>query len=107
MPLFLFHSSYGGEGRMVAIEQIVLSACVTIFSLGLLVVSVASYQKYRNTKLLLVGVVFFVFFIKGVLLSLRLFFSDLSFIDTLFTGSYSGLFDLCILVLLFVATLKR
>lgn len=92
---------------MVPVEQIILSACVTIFSLGLLVVSLASYRRYRNGKLLVVSTVFFVFLVKGVLMSLSLFSSEFSMFNILVSGSYSGLLDLVILVLLFVATLKR
>ena len=92
---------------MVSIEQIILSACVTIFSLGLLVVSLASYRRYRNGKLLVVSTVFFVFLVKGVLMSLSLFSPGFSVFDVLVSGSYNGLLDLVILVLLFVATLKR
>ena len=92
---------------MVAVEQIIISACITIFSLGLLVVSLASYKKYKNTKLVVVSLVFLVFFVKGLLMSLQIFFSHISLFDTIFSGSYSGIFDLCILVLLFIATLKR
>ena len=86
------------------IHEIIISAFVTIFALGLLVVSLASYRKYKNLKLLFVSIVFFVFLIKGILLSLLLF--DIQIID--FTsGPFNGLFDLIILILLFLATLKR
>ena len=106
--LFFYYLVFviGGVGRM-EVEQIVLSACITIFSLGLLVVSLASYQKYKNVKLLVVSIVFLVFFVKGFLMSLRVFFSELSWVDGIVSGSYNGVFDLFVLVLLFIATLKR
>jgi hypothetical protein len=86
------------------IYQIIISAFITIFSVGLLAVSFASYRKYNNQKLLFVSLVFFIFLIKGILLSLQLFYPGLlPFSDLLITG----FFDLCILVLLFIATLKR
>lgn len=86
------------------IHEIIISAFVTIFSLGLLAVSLASYRKYRNLKLLFVSIVFLVFLIKGILLSLSLF--DFQVIE-LTTYTYNGFFDLIILILLFLATLKR
>ena len=86
------------------IEQIIISACITIFSLGLLLVSSASYRKYKNLKLLFVSMVFVVFLIKGMLLSLSLFYEDIELLNTVI---HSGLFDLSILILLFIATLKR
>ncbi len=86
------------------ITTIVIDACITIFALGLLFVSLFSYRKYKNTKLLPISLIFLVFFIKGILLSLGLFDKQIS--DIIF-NPYAGLFDLVILVLLFIATLKR
>lgn len=86
------------------ISEIVISAFITIFSIGLLAVSLASFKKYKNMKLLFVSLVFFVFLIKGILLSIGLFYED---ITTILSSTYIGLFDLIILVLLFIATLKR
>jgi hypothetical protein len=86
------------------IQSIIISAFITIFSIGLLLVSLASYRKYRNMKLLFVSIVFLIFFIKGVLFSLGLFYEDLL---TFVSIPYTGVFDLIILILLFLATLKR
>ena len=86
------------------IETIIISAFVTIFSLGLLAVSLASYKKYKNLKLLFVSLVFLVLLIKGILLSLSLFVDEIAVLNSVL---YSGLFDLIILILLFMATLKR
>ena len=86
------------------IESIIISAFITIFSIGLLLISLASYKKYKNLKLLFVSLVFIVFLIKGILLSLGLFYEEIA---AILTSTYSGLFDLAILVLLFIATLKR
>ena len=89
------------------IEVIAISAGITIFSLGLLIVSLVSYKKYKNSKLLFITLVFFVLLIKGILFSVSLFFPELSMINSLLFSIYGGLFDLTILVLLFIATLKR
>ena len=86
------------------IEQIVISAFITILSLGLLLVSFVSYRKYKNLKLLFVSLVFIIFFIKGILLSLSLFYGEFT---SILTDPYIGLFDVIILLLLFIATLKR
>ena len=86
------------------IESIIINACITIFSLGLLIVSLLSYRKYKNAKLLFVSIVFFVFFVKGIVFSLSLFTVQLGDIAS---NPYIGLFDFAILVLLFMATLKR
>jgi hypothetical protein len=104
---FSIHSSSIGEVGTMEIEQIIFSAGITIFSLGLLIISLASVSKYKNTKLLFVSLVFLVFLIKGVLLSLRLFFPSFTLFDAVLVGSFSGVFDVIILGLLFIATLKR
>ena len=86
------------------IESIVLSASITIIALGLLIVSLLSYRKSKNLKLLFVSSAFLVFLIKGIILSLSLFYEEIAVINSC---AYMGLFDLIILILLFVATLKR
>ena len=86
------------------ILTLIMSAFITIFSLGLLMVSVASYRKYKNGKLVFISLVFVLFLIKGVLLSISLFVPEHTVVPTGFNGM---LFDLIILILLFLATLKR
>ena len=86
------------------VQDIIISAFVTIFSVGLLAISLASYRKYKNLKLLFVSLVFLIFLIKGVLISISLFTEEFAIINSM---PYSGLFDLTILILLFIATLKR
>lgn len=89
------------------IEEIIISSSITIFSLGLLVVSLLSYKKFKNIKLLFISLVFVVLLIKGILFSLTLFFQELSSINDFLFSIYGGLFDLILLILLFIATLKR
>jgi hypothetical protein len=93
-----------GIGGWMELIQIVISAFVTIFSVGLFFVSIASFRKYKSFKLLFVSLVFLVFLIRGILLSVVLFFPNLAYFTN---GSYGGVFDLMILLLLFVAVLKR
>ena len=99
--IFLFVIGHGG---WVETLDIVVSAFTSIFSLGLLVISVASYHKYKNIKLLFVSLVFLIFLIKSILLSLGIFNDEIA---ALTTTTFTGLFDLTILILLFIATLKR
>jgi len=86
------------------IPVIVLVSCSTVFSLGMFLVSLLSYRRYKNTKLLFVCLAFFVFFIKGLLQSVSLFSTELTILRPDFSA---GLFDVVILLLLFFATLKR
>jgi len=85
------------------VNSIIINACITVFALGLLIVSLLCYKKFKNPKLPFVSAVFLLLFIKGIILSLGLFFDEIAKIGT---GSFIGLFDLGILVLLFLATLK-
>lgn len=84
--------------------NISIAACVTVFSLGLLFISLLSYHRTKNIKLLFVSLVFLVLLIRGILLSISLFNEQLK---PLVTMPYVGLLDLTILTLLFIATLKR
>jgi len=86
---------------------IIISASITIFSIGLLILALSSYKKYGNTKLLVISIVFIVFLTKGMLFSISIFYPDFSTFDFLLCGVYSGIFDLIILVLLFLSTFKR
>jgi hypothetical protein len=86
------------------IHDLLINAFITMFALGLLLISVYSYKKYQNTKLLFIISVFIVFLIKAILFSLGLFYEDLI---PILTSSYFRLFDLVILILLFMGALKR
>jgi hypothetical protein len=86
------------------IENIIIAASITIFALSLFIISLVSYKKYKNTKLLFVGGVFFIFFIRGILLSLEIFYKQVS---NILSNPYFELLNLTILILLFIATLKR
>ena len=86
------------------IELILLSAGITIFSLNLLIVSLFSYKKYRNTKLLFISVVFLLFFLRGIIFSAD---AILGKTMDLVSLVYLLVFDLAILVLLYLTSLKR
>ena len=82
----------------------IVAVVAIAFSIGLFVVSLLSYKKYKNLKLLFVSLAFFVFFIKGMLQSISLFYEEITILNSTI---YTGFFDLIILILLFIATLKR
>ena len=84
--------------------DIIINALVTMFSLGLLVVSLLSYHTYKKPKLLFIVGVFVVFSVKAILMSLSLFQPEL---NPIVTSSLFRLFDFIILLFLFVAVLKR
>jgi hypothetical protein len=86
------------------IALIGLNASITVFALGMLIISLLSYRRYKNWQLLFVSGAFFLFFIKGLLQSLSLFYTEMSM---LYDRLSLGVFDLVILILLFMATLKR
>jgi len=86
------------------IQDILINSFVTMFSLSLLIISLISYHKHKKPKLILLAFVFIIFSIKSILFSLSLFYTDFS---VLTSDSYFRLFDLVILLLLFMAALKR
>ncbi len=84
--------------------DLIISGIIIVFSLGLAVISILSYKKYRNQKLLFVFIVFILFLIKGSISVLSIFMEIIPEYD-MFT--YSGIIDLAVLILLYLATLKR
>jgi len=86
------------------IEYIFIGAAITIVSLILLLISFYSYNIYRNTKLLFVILVFIFFLIRGLILSIGLFYEPLW---PVVTSYYVWIFDLLILTMLYMAALKR
>ena len=75
-----------------------------IFSLGLFIISLNSYQRSKNKKIFFVSFVLFFFFIKFILLSISLFYLQL---EDLVSIMLLSVFDLIILVLLYVAILAK
>jgi len=86
------------------IEYIIIGAAISINSLVLLITSLLSYRRYKNTKLIFVIAVFLFFLIRGVLLSLGLFYEPLA---SIISSYYTWLIDVIILNLLYLAALKR
>jgi hypothetical protein len=86
------------------IETSVIYGFITIFSFGMIILSFLSYGRTKNFKILFVSIVFFLFFIKGILLSLSLFITD---INDIISIPFLGLLDLFMIILLFIATLKK
>ena len=89
---------------MMDYGYIIVSAAITIVACILGIVSLHSYKTYRNTKLLFVLSVFAFFIVKGVLLSLSLFYHQFTEISSSY---YFLMIDLIILTLLYLAALKR
>jgi hypothetical protein len=93
--------------RKIDTIGIVISATITLFSLGLLLISLKSYSRFKNKKLLFICIVFLVLLLKGVLFSLCMLFQEFAWLKTYVFSVYSGLFDVIILLLLFIGTLIR
>lgn len=92
-------------GGWMSLELLAISAFITIFSVGLLLVSILSYKKHKNRKLVFICLVFLLFLIKGAVLSYGLITNTFMLSSTSFVTA--GFFDLLILILLFIATLRR
>ena len=86
-----------------ALETTVIYGFLTVFSGGLLIISILSYQKSRNKKILFISVVFLFFLIKGILLSASILISE---VQDILSIPLMAFIDLLILLLLFLAVLK-
>jgi hypothetical protein len=89
---------------MIDIESIVIFACMTIFSLVLLTASLLSYHRYKKPKLLFIGGVFLLFLVRSILLSMSIFYEPL---QALTSSVYIWLFDVLLLIMLYLTSLKR
>ncbi len=88
---------------MTSLLSTFLAGSLIGFSLILLLVSIASYRRTKNSRLLLVSVGFFIFLLKGILLIIGLVFVPglTESIELLL------LLDLVILLFLYFAIAKR
>ncbi|MFH1101477.1 MAG: hypothetical protein V1726_05545 [Methanobacteriota archaeon] len=86
------------------IISIILSAGITILAVNLFLVSVFSYRRFRNKKLLFISIVFLLFFIRGILLSVNVL-SGMISDQNQFVSLW--VFDLFILITLYITSLKR
>ncbi len=86
------------------IESAIIYGFLTIFSFGLWIISILSYRKSKNKKILFVSIVFLLFLLKGIILSISIFLADL---QEFLSIAFFAVFDLLILFLLFVAVLKK
>ncbi len=85
-------------------EDIIIFSCLTIFSLVLFCVSILSYWRYKKIKLLFISMVFLVFLIRSVVLSLSLFYDIFASFSS---SNYIWILDLIILVILYLTSMKR
>lgn len=86
------------------IWTLIISGIIMVFALGLFIISIFSYRKFRNKKLLFVSIVFSLLFVKGLISALSVFIDIIPESEML---PYSGLIDIGILAMLYLATLKR
>jgi hypothetical protein len=88
----------------MSLANIIIVGFTTVFSFGLFVISFMSYRRSQNKKILFVNLVLLLFFIKNLLLSYNLF-AMLSQSNSLIL--VLEVFDLFILVFLFIAVLTK
>jgi len=88
----------------MSLANIIIVGVTTVFSFGLLIISFISYRRSKNKKILFVNLVLLLFFIKNLLLSYNLFAMLIQNNSLIFVLE---IFDLFILVFLFVAVLTK
>ena len=90
---------------MILVDEVInfLIAWVTVFSLALFIIGYVSYRRTGHPKLLAVSIAFLLYFIKGVVMALGLYFPD---IVNVTTELESILLDVVILLTLYYATVR-
>ncbi|MDI6855848.1 MAG: hypothetical protein QMD21_03570 [Candidatus Thermoplasmatota archaeon] len=82
----------------------IICAWNLVFALTLLIISIRTYLRAGKAKFLIVSAVFLLFFAKAALASVSLFHTAL---QTILTANLAVLLDCAILVMLFLAIVKR
>jgi len=82
----------------------VFIAWMTVFSVTLLIISMLSYARTRNRRILLVGLAFLMFSVKGVALTIGLYWPT---VWNVATDLPSLLFDVAILLILYFAAVRE
>lgn len=81
-----------------------LRAWIMIFALILFIVSLVAYHRTRNKRVLFVSCAFAIFFVKGIVLSLGLVYSE---IEDYYASGLGDFLDLVILILLAATIFKK
>jgi len=101
----LSHFFFLGGVIKMDIQIILIIAMITVISFVLLFATLIGYWKYKNKKLLFISLVFLFIFIRGLLLSLNIFYEDF---ESIVSSGYIWLFDLVVLIFLYAAySVKR
>ena len=88
---------------MEILELFIVSA-IAVISFSLLVLSLLAYKKSKSIKMLFISFVFLVFFTKIVWYNISLYFTDINIFDSI---TNIWIFDLIVLLLLYIASMKR
>ena len=86
------------------LPELCIISCIIVISFGLLLLSLLAYRTNKSLKMLFISFVFLVFFTKVLLYNISLYITDINLFDSMIN---IWLFDLIILVLLYVASMKR
>jgi len=86
-------------------EIVFIIALITLIAFTLFIITFFSFFKSKNKKLLPISFVFLFLFIRGVMLSLNVFYDVF---DSLISSGYIWFFDLIVLLFLYAAySIKR
>jgi hypothetical protein len=86
------------------ILELFIVSCIAVISFSLLVLSLLAYTKSKSIKMLFISFVFLVFFTKIVWYNISLYVADINIFDSIVN---IWIFDLVVLLLLYIASMKR
>lgn len=87
----------------MAIENVIVAA-VMVLALTLTLIALLAWRRTRDRNIVFLGIAFAVFFVKGLILSVALFLTDIGLPTLIILW---GSFDLAILALFYGFTLRR
>jgi len=88
----------------MSILELLIISMIIVISFSLFILSILSYRRSKSIKMLLISIVFFVFFIKVIIYNISLYFTDINIFESI---TNMWIFDLVVLLLLYIASMKR
>ena len=88
----------------MSIIELLIVSIIIVLSFSLFLLSALAYRKNKNIKMLIISSVFLVFFIKVLAYNISLYFTDINIFNSIVS---MWIFDLLVLLLLYVASMKR
>jgi hypothetical protein len=99
-----FENKFIQKPVVINLYHEIFIALMTVFALAITVITLLTYRRTGNQKVLIISIAVGLFFIKGLYLSIGILNDDPDYFNLL---TYSIFFDMLIVLLIFFSIVKR